>query len=499
MTDHSQHLAALLSSARRRHLAQLIVEQAGTALGAAFAGAILLLLLGTQILDWYWLVALFVLSLSIGVWRTIHRIPSSYSLAQRIDRALGLHDTLSTAYFLNSSGYHADPELLRYQRNRAEELAAGVNSASVFPLRTPRILYAVAGVALVAFGMFAVRYGVTHSLDLKPSLVKIAFDTFWKQEGKSPAARKTPLQSNLEDQLKKLGINLGTADAVGKQRDASQVAMNTLDAPDAKNAEAGENALAKADNMAVEDAQEGEGPNGAKSLKGAGNEDSKGDEQPGDKAQAAAQNGKQDPSQKNADDQANDKSSMMDRMKDAMSSLLNKLKVQPKSGESQQAGKDSKGAGKSQQAQKGSPTQGKPQDGSDSPEQQGDPQGQGDKSQSAQGKSGDKNADPKASQDAKSGIGKDEGDKSSREAAQLAAMGKISEILGKRAQNLSGELMVEVAGGNQQLKTAYSGSVGKHTEAGGEITRDEVPMIYRDFVQHYFEQIRKTPPAKKVE
>jgi hypothetical protein len=53
--------------------------------------------------------------------------------------------------------------------------------------------------------------------------------------------------------------------------------------------------------------------------------------------------------------------------------------------------------------------------------------------------------------------------------------------------------MVEVAGGNQQLKTAYSGKNGTHAEAGGEITRDEVPMAYREFVQSYFEQVRKTP------
>ena len=58
--------------------------------------------------------------------------------------------------------------------------------------------------------------------------------------------------------------------------------------------------------------------------------------------------------------------------------------------------------------------------------------------------------------------------------------------------------MVEVAGGNQQLKTQYSGTVGKHAEAGGEISRDEVPLIYRDFVQQYFEQVRKTPPPAKT-
>src|SRR3984893_18230799 len=73
------------------------------------------------------------------------------------------------------------------------------------------------------------------------------------------------------------------------------------------------------------------------------------------------------------------------------------------------------------------------------------------------------------SPDGKSGIGKQDGDKSAREAAELAAMGKISEIIGKRAANVSGEVMVEVASGKQQLKTQYSQRTAEHSEAGSEI------------------------------
>src|SRR3712207_8585668 len=49
----------------------------------------------------------------------------------------------------------------------------------------------------------------------------------------------------------------------------------------------------------------------------------------------------------------------------------------------------------------------------------------------------------------KTGMGKQDGDKALREAEQLAAMGKISEIIGKRAQQLSGEITVEVSSGKQ--------------------------------------------------
>jgi hypothetical protein len=187
----------------------------------------------------------------------------------------------------------------------------------------------------------------------------------------------------------------------------------------------------------------------------------------------------------------------MDRMRDAMANLLNKLKMQPKGSESrQQMAKSQRGnKGQPSQSQKGSPSPGSPNSNeAAAPDQQGQ-QGEGDKAQSAQGKSGDRAAD-KESADSKSGMGKDDGDKSAKEAEALAAMGKISEILGKRAQNVTGELMVEVAGGNQQLKTAYSGKVGEHVEAGGEITRDEVPLMYRDFVQQYFEHVRRPPSTQ---
>ena len=75
-------------------------------------------------------------------------------------------------------------------------------------------------------------------------------------------------------------------------------------------------------------------------------------------------------------------------------------------------------------------------------------------------------------------------------------MGKISEIIGKRSQNLTGEILVEVQSNKQQqLKTAYSGKQAAHAEAGGEISRDEVPLMYQQYVRQYFAQVRK--PARR--
>jgi hypothetical protein len=61
---------------------------------------------------------------------------------------------------------------------------------------------------------------------------------------------------------------------------------------------------------------------------------------------------------------------------------------------------------------------------------------------------------------------------------------------------VTGEVMVEVASGKQQLKTQYSQRSATHVEAGSQIDRDEVPLAYQQYVQQYFEEIRKLPPGK---
>jgi hypothetical protein len=490
LTDSLHGLKNLLDRARRRHLTQLILEQAGIALCAALGGVVLLLLLGTQILDWYWLVAVFAVTFGFGLWRIRRLTPSRYRLAQMIDGRLQLHDTLSTAFIYDTGVRKADADLLDYQRHQAEKLASEVDARNVFPMRVPKALYAVGGVALVAFGMFAVRYGVTQSLDLKPSLVKIAFESVWKTDERTPPEQKNAFQRAIEEQLKKMGIDLGTEQ--NQELDAAaENALDTIDTPDVNNSSS---EMAQAKGASVnEDQQPGEGEGAEDGDPNAGEEEPAGaDEKP--QAQGPQQ-AKNDGAQKGSDKQANEKNSLMDRMRDAMASLLNKMKMQPQGSESKQQMAQNAQKKSGSQGQKGQKSEGKP-DGNaqQSPDQQGDQQGEGDQSQTAQGKAGDRSADQQASNDSKSGMGKDDGDKSAREAEQLAAMGKLSELLGKRSKDVSGELLVEVAGGNQQLKTAYSGKTGAHADVGGEITRDEVPLMYRDFVQQYFEQVRRTPP-----
>ena len=66
-------------------MTNLVCEQLSVGLVAAMAGAILLLLIGTQILDWWWPLALFIGGAAISAWRTMRFLPSPYSVAQLVD------------------------------------------------------------------------------------------------------------------------------------------------------------------------------------------------------------------------------------------------------------------------------------------------------------------------------------------------------------------------------------------------------------------------------
>ena len=173
-------LADLIRRGRRRQVRHLLVQEASFAAALALGGAILLLVTGTQILNWYWPVLLFAGSLAVGAYRARAKMLSAYQVAQCIDDRLGLHDALSTAYYF---GQHPDRtgtsrELIARQRLAAEDLARTADVRYGLPFLAPRTFYVNAGLVLIVAAMFGLRYGINRSLDLRPPLVRIAFDGF---------------------------------------------------------------------------------------------------------------------------------------------------------------------------------------------------------------------------------------------------------------------------------------------------------------------------------
>ena len=172
-------LTNLLERARRRLLGQLVLDKGALALLIGMGGAILLLLIGTQVLDWYWPILLVVASLGGGIYRLRRSLPSLYKLAQQIDRRLGISDALSTAIYFADHPDKDRAAVCELQRHEAEIVAQRVDVREALPPSRSRFLLPAVGLALVAFGLFAVRYAVTGTLSLEPSLIKMAYESFF--------------------------------------------------------------------------------------------------------------------------------------------------------------------------------------------------------------------------------------------------------------------------------------------------------------------------------
>ncbi len=491
----------LVGAARRRTFTNLVCEQLSVGLVAAMVGAILLLLIGTQILDWWWPLVLFVGGAALSTWRTKRMLPSPYSVAQIVDRRMELEDSISTAFhFLETSRAprSASPEIIAAQRALAEEKAAGIDAATAIPWHMPRQIMPALGLAAVALTLFAIRYGTSGSLDLRKPIVQSVADFFQlAPENTLAQNRKAPKLPGQDP----LGIDITNPDQDRQKLDqATDEALQVVDTPDANAGTEGEAKLDqkqvksagdKAGDDMKDSAEEGERSNES-NPEGKG-----GDGESGKAGEKAAKDQKSDQAAKQS---GGDNSSLMDKMRDAMANLMAKMKIpqQQGSGQKQQASNQKGGQKQDKQnsgaGQKGEKGQGNPQGkGSpgDDPDSKGNDPGE-QQAQAGQGQSNDKGQEGGAPNEAKAGMGKQDGDKAIKDAEQKAAMGKLSEIFGKRADNIRGDVMVEVTSSKQQsLRTGYTQRGATHGDSGGEVHRDEIPQHLQHYVQQYFEQVRK--------
>jgi hypothetical protein len=473
--------------ARRRFFYNELFAQGANLASAALFAVILLLLAGTEVLHWQWLAALPLGAAAVGLYAAWRRQPSVYRAAQLVDSRLGLSDTLSTALHFEQNPQPS--EVMRLQAEAAERVSQNVDLRAAVPFRMPRTTYAMAALLLVAGSLFALRYAVTRTLDLKPPLARILEQSFGSpktENAKNTPPRMRPTDAQSKDDL---------ASADGQE----QKAGDPRDGQSERNADDGNAQQAKAESKQGEkgartpeqEGQSADAQNGDADDRAGNNADSQSGQQGASKDARQQGNSKQDANN------SSENSSLMSKVKDAVQNLLSRMKPQQnqsggqqQSGEQQsQQGKGQQNGGKQQNAKNGQPQQGQQQ--ADAQDGQSGEQSQN--SQDAQGK-GTGNSDAKqASKQPGSGIGSQDGDKSIRQAEQLAAMGKISEIIGKRAQNISGETTVEVQSTSQVLKTPYANRGAQHTQNGAEISRDEIPVALQSYVEQYFEQVRKQP------
>jgi hypothetical protein len=474
-------LQELIRSARRRLLFNEVLKQFALSAALAIGGLALLLTFGTRYVQW-WVVALF--AAAVIVWAAVKlrkRLPGDYAAAVWLDAKADLHDSLSTAFHFarKSTAFSPAAEaILLAQRGQAEAAANNVDIHVAVPFRFPKALYGLAALLVASTGLIFLRYFYGHDLNLSAPITEIIFQDLaaTKSPKAAKAGRNPPKQPDYDEArslLAKLGLGANLDEKQDEKldealADALKSAEKTPgDGDDAKPQQ-------KTDSGDPLDA-----PKDANKNEGA---------QPGDNGKKSSSQQGDSPGQSGASSGEKAEKSLLSKLKDAMDNMMGAPGPQ---------GDKKSAAGKQQQSKPSSQAQAGQQPGEQGEEENksaadGEANGNAQKSNSpgqTSGNSPDKQEGPSAA-------GSEDGEKAIKAAAQMKAMGKISELIGKRSEQVTGESMIDVQSGNQTLQTAYKDKAATHGEGTGEVSRDEIPLADQAYVQEYFQQVRK--PVKNA-
>ncbi len=485
-----------IKEARRRVVWNEMMAQFALAASIMMGGLVLLLVFGTQILNWRMPVVLGIIALAGGSYRVATRFPSLYQVAIAVDRRASLQDVLSTAvHFADLPD--ANPTHMA-QLLQAENAAARLPLADAVPFTPPRALYAMAGLGLVASSLFALRYGIEHRLDLQPPLSRVLLDTFGmsSKDATTPKSvqKRRGAAKRAEDFLSKLGITLPEAQdqKAGALDAAPSSALYSVGVPNTE-LDRSQSLSAKGRDPKGDGSEKGKAESGGQESGEKGDSASTG-KTPADSPTGSREGPQQGEQAATKPGNASDSSSLMSKLRDAMANMLSKAKPQPNGAGQKPSTSQGKPAGAQTQSAEKNAAAGK---GQQSPGQQtqdaqdGEQQGNSEDAQNATGKGAGKSADSQPASQPGSGAGKQDGLKDLKAAEQLAAMGKLSQIIGKRSANVTGDITIEVQSSSQQLRTPYSQRQAQHSQTSGDISRDEVPVTLQPYIQQYFEEVRK--------
>lgn len=411
-------------------------------------------------------------------WQVRRGMPDDYAVARRADAGLGLKDLLATAWHLRRNKRPSPGVFEPLVEQKASEACRTADVRAAIPYRWNRSATLAVASLCLALAVLTIRIGVLRSFDLRPPLVTVQFDTLTgapmpPERPPKPAAKKLDLP----------GFSLEEPSAGAP--DDEQLPAESLRTLDVGESSA---PLPQGNRPAGRQAQSaGANQQSAAPLP---EEADAAQEQGGDPAEGQA------PDARNAPPPQTPQDSLLDKMRDALASLMDKLRIETPPAESPRT---SRQGPKQESARR---ENGRPQPG-----KKGEQAGEGEMLTSQQQAGADPSQQSKSeqggrpdasSQNEKSGVGREEGRKELQQAEDLQAIGKLDELLGQRARNVQGEVMVEVTNSrNQQLQTPWSEASGARGDRGGELGRDEVPLYLQEYVQRYYEQVRQSPRPRK--
>ncbi len=482
----------VVQRARRRSLGHLALQDALEACSVALLGPAVLLVFGTDLVPEALLLLFVLAGLGFGTYRWLHARPSPYAVAQRLDASWETHDQISTAYYFSEHADRAGP-LAKQQQGLAGPLASAGSVPIALPLEIPKAAYALAGMVVLIGGLFGLRYSMQATLSLKPPLPPMvmqallgdrADDLFTDEETSEELAEtsdETAASNREERELER--------DTREEQREPTPRMAGGDQPPEALAEDL--MAVPEVEGLSVDEQYGDE----LASAEGAGRES--GSEQEGLEAdtdeRSPGESSPQDPSRPNAGGQSEESDDLWSRLQDAFEKMLSSMNLEEQtSGES---GEPSGGEESQQSSEAGAEAQasaGEGQEGreSDSQGQEGGgtPENPQELSQ-GEGGSEDSNLTPEGQ--ATSSAGSNDGSKELAAAALDQALGELSELYSRRAEEMSGEVLIETEAGPQELQTPYSPSEAGHRDPGGVIRRDQIPHAYRHFIQKYFEALQE--------
>ena len=412
---------------------------------------------------------------------------SSYEIARILDREWKSSDQVSTAHYFASDSHEA-PEVVRAQRELAVSAVANHDAAEVLPLKATPVVWVAAALLLAVIALTGLRYRVAPTLALESPLPSALFsgESQTEQEPVSESDLEQSSKAAANDNAVRLGEELAEA-----SEPAESIAFPfdpmVAGSEDASVATAEAEGLDAAANPGDELDFQQPGDQSGMPPGEQGNADEKG---------SNLQRSGDSPEQADADSSWSEKSnSMLDRLKDALKQLRDNMSSEPAKASAQEG---------ASAAEEGSDSAASPQSDEQAGEQAAEGEGAAAEAsmdpgepvegaqQASQGSGSSGGAGSEGEGDSAGAAGDGDGSKEiQQQQAQDAAFEALEEFYLQRAEELSGDVLVET--NNSEVSAAatpYRPQQASRREGSGVAVRDEAPAAYRTFVENYFREIR---------
>lgn len=480
-----------VAAGRKSAQLQRALRAAALGLAVILASLTALLLVGTA---WFpaplfWLGVIGGIGGALASWRSSRL--SSYEIARILDRRWNSNDQVSTAYhFAGGSGEAA--EVVRAQRELAVSAVSNRDAAEALPLKATPVVWVAAALLLAVMALTGLRYSVAPTLVLESALTPALLS------GEAKAAQQRPLETDMEQAAKAAANDKAAAlgEELAEAREQAESVAFPFD-PAITNGEDASLVAAEAEGLDTSanagdelDFQQSGDPSGQPG----GEQDGDGD---GDQQGSDLDRSGDTPEKAESDSSWSEKSnSLLDRLKDALKQMRENMSSEP----SQASAQEGAAATEEGSDSAASPESGKQQPGDPAAEGEGaaaeasmDPgEPQEGAQQASQGSGSDSGAGSEGEGDSAGAAGDGDGSKEiQQQQAQDAAFEALEEFYLQRAEELSGDVLVETNTGEiSAAATPYKTQQAGGREGAGVAVRDEAPAAYQTFVENYFREIR---------